>query len=364
VGASSQVRKVSVGLLLLTSLLTINLQSQSAFGADTTPKADKTCGKEKTTFKLGKITLVCTKIDSKLSWQPSVAQIQLNIWKDLKSKRSLLPNVDTSFEIHLSPTVSVASANQILESFNQAAKLWQVQYLPSRPLPSIFFTEKDRDWVIEKFNDLGFYSENFIANFDDEVNRNSDRSNWAGITGENGNLWMSYMVGTRKETDSNDLQVAAHEYTHLVQFSIANNQVTDLSCWQVEGGANFYGLYLGATNEKQLQDFVKERNTQPFFLGFAGLNKQPSKNWGKLIDSFGPNFDSTKCGPDGAYPVGSVMHEYLYTLKGHAGIVQMLKDVSTEKDFYKGIEKTYGKKWTTVKSEFVKYLKTVVAQLS
>ena len=363
-GDFSKLKKVCVSLLLVASLLSINLKLQSAFGANTTPKADKTCAKEKASVKLGKITLICTKIDSKLSWQPSVAQIQLNIWKDLKSKRSSLPEVATALEIHLSPTVSVDSANQILESFNQAAKLWQTQYLPKKPLPTIFFTEKDRDWVVEKFKKLGLYSENFIANFDDEVSRNSDRSNWAGITGENGNLWMSYMVGTRKETDSNDLQVAAHEYTHLAQFSIASNQVSKLSCWQVEGGANFYGLYLGATNEKQLQDFVKERNTQPFFLGFTGLNKQPSKNWPKLIDSFGPNFDSTKCGPDGAYPVGSVMHEYLYTLKGHAGIIQMLKDVSSENYFEKGIEKTYGKKWITLKSEAIKYIKTLVAQLN
>ena len=363
-GGFSKLKKVPISLLLVASLISINLQFQSAFGASTNPKVDRICAKEKASARLGKITLICTKIDSKISWQPSVAQIQLNIWKDLKSKRFSLPDVATALEIHLSPTVSVVSANQILESFNQAARLWQPQYLPKKPLPTIFFTEKDRDWVVEKFTNLGFYSENFIANFDDEVNRNRDRSNWAGITGENGNLWMSYMVGTRKEADSNDFQVAAHEYTHLAQFSIASTQTSELSCWQVEGGANFYGLYLGATNEMQLQEFVKERNTQPFFLGFGGLNKQSSKNWAKLIDNFGPNFDSTRCGPDGAYPVGSVMHEYLYTLKGHVGIVQMLKDVSTEKDFLKGIEKTYGKKWTTLRSEFVKYLKTVVAQIN
>jgi hypothetical protein len=364
VSASSQARKVFVSLFLVSSLLLTNLQSQLAFGANTTPKVDKTCVKVKATAKLGKLTLICTKLDSKLSWQPSVAQIQANSWKDLKSISSLLPNVTTALDIHLSTTVSVVSANQILESFNQAAKLWQTQYLPVKPLPTIFFTEKDRDWVVEKFENLGLYSENFIANFDDEVNRNGSRSNWAGITGENGKLWMSYMVGTQKESDSNDFQVAAHEYTHLAQFSIASNQMSELSCWQVEGGAYFYGLYLGATSEKQLKEFIKERNTQPFFLGFSGLNKQPSNNWAKLIDSFGPDFDSTKCGPDGAYPVGSVLHEYLYTLKGHAGIVQMLKDVSTEKDFYKGIEKTYGKKWITLKGDLVKYLKTTVSQSS
>jgi hypothetical protein len=362
VRASRQARKVSVSLFLFSSLLLTNLQLQWAFGADTTPKVHKTCIKEKSKANIGSLTVLCTRIDSKLSWQPSVAQIQLNIWRDLRAQKASLPDAPPALDVFLSPTINLVSANQILDSLNQAAKLWQTEYLPPQALPTLFFTEQDRNWAIEKFADLGLSANGFSSTFDDEVKRNGNRSNWAGVTGENGKIWMSFMVGSEKIPDANDFQVAAHEYTHLAQFNIASSGMSELSCWQVEGGANFYGLYLGASNESQLRTFIKERNTQPFFLGFSGLYKQSSKNWVNLIDKFGPNYDSLKCGPDGAYPVGSVMHEYLYLLKGHAGIIKMIKSVAAEKDFQKGVEKVYGKKWIVLKSDLAKYLKTLVAQ--
>lgn len=326
-------------------------------------KVGNSCTKEKSQQKINSLTLVCTKLDSKLTWQPSVLQTQLKIWRDLNDQEATLNEATPALDIYFSPTVSVDSANQILESLNQAARLWQAQYLPQQAIPTLFFTEKDRNWAIEKFKDLDLNSDGFIANFDNEVRRNGNRSNWAGVTGENGKLWMSFMIGSERVPDSNDLQVAAHEYTHLAQFRIASSGVIALSCWQVEGGAYFYGIYLGATSESQLRDFVKERSTQKFFLGFSGLNKKSPKSWAKLIDKFGPDYDSRKCGPDGAYPVGSVMHEYLYSLKGHDGIIKMISTVSAEKDFYKGIEKVYGKNWSTLKGELVKYLKISVSQL-
>ena len=360
--ATSSVRNKSKSLFLIFFLLFCHLHFEEAFGANLNPQTDKTCIKERAKATLGSLTLICTKIDSKLTWQPSVAQIQLNIWRDLRAQKASLPDAPPALDVFLSPTVNLVSANQILESLNQAARLWQKEYIPPQALPTLFFTEQDRNWAIEKFADLGLSANGFASSFDDEVKRNGKRSNWAGVTGENGKIWMSYMVGSEKISDANDFQVAAHEYTHLAQFNIASSGMSELSCWQVEGGANFYGLYLGASSESQLRAFIKERNTQPFFLGFSGLYKQSSKNWANLIDKFGPNYDSLKCGPDGAYPVGSVMHEYLYSLKGHAGIIKMIKSVAGEKDFQKGVEKVYGKKWIVLKSDLVKYLKTLVAQ--
>lgn len=352
-------------LLVLTAVLALTSLSISPAIASSKsiPKIGSSCAKEKSQQRINSVTLVCTKLDSKLTWQPSILQIQLNIWRDLRAQEAASTEASPALNVYMSPTVNIDSANQILRSLNQAAKLWQAQYLPQQPLPTFFFTEKDRNWAIEKFKDLDLKSDGFLTGFDDEVNRNGSRGNWAGITGENGKLWMSYMIGSEKLPDSNDLQVAAHEYTHLAQFSIASSGASELSCWQVEGGAYFYGIYLGATSESQLRSFIKERNTQKYFLGFSGLSRQSPKNWAKLIDQFGTGYDSRKCGPDGAYPVGSAMHEYLYSLKGHAGIIKMIESVSTQKDFYKGVEQVYGKDWSTLKGELVKYLKISVAQL-
>lgn len=350
-------------VMVILLALSTSVMSPAIGSSKSSAKVGNSCTKEKSQQKINSVTLVCTRLDSKLSWQPSVLQIQLNIWQDLNAQRASFTETSPALDVYVSPTISLDSAKQIMESLNQAARLWQAQYLPQQALPTLFFTEKDRDWILEKFADLGLNSNEFITRFDDEVQRTGNRGNWAGITGENGKLWMSFMNGTQRVPDFNDLQVAAHEYTHLAQFSIASSGASELSCWQVEGGAYFYGIYLGATSESQLREFIKERNTQRFFLGFSGLNKQSPKNWTKLIDEFGTGYDSLKCGPDGAYPVGSVMHEYLYSLKGHTGIIRMIESVSTEKDFYRGVEKAYGKKWSTLKGELIKYLKTSVSQL-
>lgn len=326
-----------------------------------TVKVGQNCSKLNIEQKIGKLRVVCTKIDGRATWQPSIAQIQEGIWRDLQKQRSSLPDVSASLDVRFSPTVKVESAKLILNSLNQASTLWQVQYLPQEPLPTLFFTEKDRKWFAETVSGLGFYSESKLSQFDNEVSRNGNRANWAGITGDGGRLLMTYMIGTGRNTfDPNDAQVAAHEYTHLAQNGIASQHF--LACWQIEGGASFYGLYLGAKNLKELSSFTKVRNNEPYYLGFSGLKKQSPQSLPKLIKQFSASYGDQKCGPDGAYPVGNVMHEYLYTLKGHQGIIEMLQNVAAEKSFTTGMDKTFGKPWPELQSEIVKYIKLLIAQ--
>lgn len=345
---------ISISSLLLANLFLVNSATADKV------LIGKSCTKERAQAKVAKDILICTKLDSKLSWQPSVSQIEERAWREIQSARASQVDVSTSLEVYFSPTVNKNSANEILKSINEAAKLWQKQYLPEKLLPALFFTEKDREWFIATMQKIGVYSEHQLSNFDDEVSRNGNRGNWAGVTGDGGRLWMTYMIGTaRGKSDSNDLQVAAHEYTHLAQNALSARE--NLSCWQIEGGAFFYGMFVGARTPKEIKAFAQVRNTEPYFGGFTGLVKQSPNSFPKLIDNF-QSPDNNMCGPDGAYPVGSAMHEYLFSLKGHTGIIEMLQNSAAEGDFYKGIEKTYGKPWPMLKSELANYLKLVVAQ--
>lgn len=313
--------------------------------------------------KAGSQQLICTKLNNKLTWQPSVAEIEKSIWSDLQSKRASQSDVSTSLEVYFSPTVNKEIANTLLNGVNQAAKLWQKQYLPEKPLPTLFFTEKDRDWFISQMKTLGVYSEQQLANYDDEVRRNGNRANWAGVTGDGGRLWMVYMIGTAKNSpDNNDAQVAAHEYTHLAQFAIATTNQEQLTCWMVEGGAAFYGLYLGASNAKQLTNFAQERMYDGGFLDFQSLMKSPNRDWEKYLDTFGPNYGHNQCGPNGAYQIGGLANEYLYTLKGHDGIISLFQNVASIGDFAKAFEATYSKPWPSVRKEISNYIRLAIAQ--
>lgn len=310
----------------------------------------------------GKLYL-CSKMGKKLTWQPSVAEIQKTIWRDLQKRKTAQPSVRTSLDIHYSPTVSREFAAAILRGIDSSAQLWQQQYLPKSPLLTLFFSEKDRDWFISEMKALGVASEMQLANFDNEVVRNGDRASWAGVTGEGGVTWLVFMVGTgRTEIDRNMIEVSAHEYAHLAQFAIADRNQEILSCWQVEGGAAFYGGYVGSKSIKDLLSSNQVRNNDRGSDGFEGIINTPAGEIEPLLDSFGPNYNNQKCGPDGAFFLGSIAHEYLYTLKGHDGIIALLKNVAAEGNFEVASLKTYGKSWPVLRKEIASYVRLLVSQ--
>lgn len=345
-----------LGLLLIIS-------AGSTYAASDKTEVGGSCTKEKSTANVDSGKFICTKFQGRLTWQPSTKEIQLRIWRDLQTLRSNNPDVNTALDIRVSPTANKEIANYLIYGFNQAAKLWQYEYLPEQPLPVLLFTEKDRAWFIDTMKAVGVYNKVKVDQFDDEVKRNSNRANWAGVSSEAGKRWMTFMIGTsKKKPDLNDSEVSAHEYTHLVQFALASNSQSELACWQIEGGAFFYGMYLGAKNEKSLKEIVFARNTERYFLGFDGLVKQSAKKLEPFLNKFGPNYDNSRCGPDGAYPVGSAAMEYLYTLKGHAGTINLLTNIASQGNFAKGIEVTFGQDWPSLRKAMANYIALVIAQ--
>lgn len=351
-------------LISVITLLFASTAVSPAIAASKSPiKIGSTCPKSGGQGNTGSQVLVCTKLNRKLTWQPSVAAIELAIWSDLQKLQAALPDVSTSLELHVSPTANKEIANAIITSINSAAKLWQVQYLPEKPLPTLMYSEKDRQWFIDQMNSIGVYSEKQLSNFDNEVSRNGSKANGAGVTGDGGRLWMTYMIGSAKtKQDNMDSQIPAHEYTHLAQHAIINGNHDAITCWQNEGGGFFYGIFLGAKSPAQLKTFTKQRNTDPGYAKFPGLVQSGNANWENYLDEFGPNYGNMQCGPNGAYAIGSAAHEYLYSLKGHAGIIAMLQKTAESKDFTVAIQEVYEKPWPTIRKEIATYIRLVIAQ--
>lgn len=355
-------KRILLVLTLFLTLLSTTIQPSSAT-QKYSAKVNTVCTKVGALATDNSRTLMCTKIEKKLTWQPFVAEIELTIWRDLQKIQKAQQEVKTSLEIHKSPTVNSKLASAMIDSINSAARLWQVQYLPENPLPTLFFSEKDRAWFINEMKVMGVTSAHQLANFDNEVRRNGSRSNWAGVTGDGGRLWMTYMIGSSKKiADNMDYQIAAHEYTHLAQNAISKNGSAASTCWQIEGGAYFYGIFLGAKNEKQLNLFSKQRNIEPGFEDFPGLTKVVNPNWEKMLDKFGANYSNKPCGPNGAYAVGSLANEYLYSLKGHEGVIEFLAQTSEAGDFTSAIESVYGKTWPVIRKEIAQYIQIAIAQ--
>jgi hypothetical protein len=355
--------KLTTSFALTLSLSIATLVTPAVAATKSVVKVGVKCLNRHAATKVGDKYFVCTLLNSKMTWQPSVTAIEKSIWTDLQSRRNAQGEIKTTLDIHYSPTVNRQFTDAILAGVNSAAKLWQKQYLPKTPLPTFFFSERDRQWFIDETKASNLFSEEQLSHFDDEVSRNGDRASWAGITGTNGQIWMLFMVGSgRTDLDRNVAEVPAHEYTHLAQFSIAESNQDELTCWQVEGGAAFYGTYLGSNSPQELLNSTKERNSDPGFKGFPGMINTPSNQFENILDKLGPRYNHNECGPDGAYSIGSTAHEYLYTLKGHDGIITLLKSVSTLGDYQKAVEATYGKPWPVLRKEIANYIRLVVAQ--
>ena len=353
-------KQVSACLVVLLTLLSI---SPALAAAKPIAKDGSKCTVRHVQTKISGKYFVCTLLGSKMTWQRSVAAIEKSIWMDLQKRRNAQSDTSTALDIHYSPTVNRKFTNAILSGVNSAAKLWQEQYLPKKPLPTFFFSEKDRQWFIDEMKVLNVYSEEQVAHFDEEILRNGNRASWAGVTGTNGQTWMLFMVGSgRKDLDRNIAEVPAHEYTHLAQFTIAESNQDELTCWQIEGGAAFYGSYLGSKTSEELVDSLQERNTNPGFKDFPGMISTPSNQIEKILEKLGPRYDHNECGPNGAYSIGSTAHEYLYLLKGHDGIIALLKEVSLTGDYQKAIEVIYGKPWPVLRKEMANYIRLVIAQ--
>ncbi len=345
--------------------VTLSLFSAAPTSAATKPvvKLGAKCLNRHAATKVADKYFVCTLLNSKMTWQPSIAAIEKSIWLDLQKRRNAQSDAQTVLDIHYSPTVNRKFTDAILTGVNSAAKLWQSQHLPKTPLPTFFFSEKDRQWFIDEMKSVGLFSDEQVMHFDDEIKRNGDRASWAGVTGTNGVTWMLFMVGTgRVELDRNIAEVPAHEYTHLAQFSVTQQNQEELTCWQVEGGASFYGSYLGSKTAQELADSTKERNGDRGDDGFEGLINTNPKEFEKMLDKFGPRYNHSKCGPDGAFQIGSAAYEYLYTLKSHDGVIEFMKNVSAEGDYQKAVQITYGKPWPTLRKEIANYIRLVVAQ--
>ena len=322
---------------------------------------------------------MCTLLNSKLIWQKDSFEALTKTWiviQKIKNDNSL-PSVE--LEIKYSPTVSKNYADIQLKGLLDGAKFWQKEFLPKSPMPVLLYSEKDRSWYEQQFREMGI-SEEVIASklsaFDAEVYRNNALMNVAGMNGASGKIWFEFAIGsdfstnktweTKRASELNSLKVGPHEYTHSAQYEVIVDALDSVPCWFLEGGAEFYGMVLGAPNSQVLKEMRYQQVWEPYRLNFPGMSFEPTYGWEKFLEnnkefSNGDELDG-QCGPNGAYPVGSVATQYLFELKGQEGIIQFMQQIRISKNWKYSLLKVYGIPWEQMKSEMAAYIRLIVAQ--
>jgi hypothetical protein len=203
-----------------------------------------------------------------------------------------------------------------------------------------------------------------LAQFDDEVNRNGSHANMAGFAGCNGITFFDFYIGTeRKEIGVNELRVGAHEYTHSGQFGALGEIGSDFApCWLIEGGAEFYGITLGARNLADISNMRKDHVWGNFYLDNSNLASKDPLSIQKFIEENGDHYNHQICGPNGAYPVGAIATEYLFTLKGQQGQLDLFAEIKKTQNYKTAIQNVFGISWEEMRSRMAKYINLVIAQ--
>lgn len=141
---------------------------------------------------------------------------------------------------------------KIIQGSKEAgARLWNKVDTPFQPYPIVIGS--NLDWIKQVAK-----SNNLSTNTGDFKNIENQFAEWNGCSyaefySQTGQPWYLYCYSQSEQTlneFSGFLQVGAHEYTHLIQFFIADSQLKRfgdaLPPWLQEGYAMFAGVSLGA----------------------------------------------------------------------------------------------------------------------
>ena len=316
-------------------------------------------------------------VDTKI---PSTLTTLFNAYSQIQKIKNSKADPTLALDIRYSPTVNKTYASKLLSGVSDAARFWQNIFLPSKPMPVIVFTEKDHDWFKDQLSKIGVTGEMLdrkVAQFDSEAKRTATRMNWAGMNGFEDKKWFEFSVGTdlgtsklgaaAKDFELGNLKVGPHEYTHAAQFAAIDGPNMDYSpCWFTEGGAEFYGMLLGAKNLEILKQMRQNQVWEKYYLDFPGMAFEPKIGWEKFLDNNGtidqnPGLKNS-CGPNGAYPVGATATQYLFELKGQEGIEKFMSQIKETKDWKKSIAQVYGISWDQMKVNISNYIRLIVSQ--
>ena len=313
-------------------------------------------------------SLICTKLNGVLSWQIDTFNKLLITWKQIKLEQYKNENIDPNLDVFYSPTVNLNLAKRLHEGLFNAALYWNDVVFSQASTNVIFISELDRKWFAEKLTEIGARKdcvENKLKQFDEEVRWNGKKANAAGFNGCGEVFWFEFYIGTSLK--SPELKVAPHEYTHLAQFKLLGPKALDYTpCWFHEGGADFFGMVLGAKNASHLRSFRKNQVWEKYKLNFAGMAYEVRGGWENFLESNGPRVENTNfdrdCGINGSYPVGAAATQYLFELDGSKGIRKLIEEITITKDYRLAIKNTYGISWSKVKKEISTYIRLMVAQ--
>ena len=272
----------------------------------------------------------------------------LKIWDEYKAAKN---QPAYPFVYKLSPNVNKAKAQESIDAYDKAMKLWQV-YIADTKINPMYWTiisENEYEWwkktVAEQEGSEAHYPWDPVTNLFGHCKLSPQAFCGYGKTqGSNtpNFKFMQYNVIGSQYSGAPNGNTVNHEATHYYQFAIVQGFPNDTPCWYVEGQASLYGnaLYINPSVNRQGAKSQRDnfkgivRQYQP------GANSYKESDWITVLKNmYYPHVSCTSEQDYFKYATGMFAWEYLYDTFGPKLMHQVLLDFKTGASFNSTITK-------------------------
>jgi hypothetical protein len=350
-------------LIAFLSIFSLSL-SLPLIPASAATKAGVKCTKAGSKSVVGNKTFTCIKSGKKLVWNkgvlvkptptPTVSSPATNETNWQALYRKTLNNLkaksteDLQIEAIYSPTVNVAKANALLDSFKDVLALYVSRFGSNKKVIFLFMSENDKGWYDQKvtFYEGANSGDNWWGSYHCEFAARSQCGRGTNATSTNllyevvGSSWDSTWVYGKVSPN--------HEAVHVYQKSIiGDGMYRILPPWFGEGQANFLG-FVTSSRFLDVSD-LRSAAIKDLSRAFPNYLQMNSSEWLSAITRVDSDINFTFSNGLG-YSLGMLISEYLYLKYSLDQIDNLLIDVTKGMNWDVAIQSNFG----VAKSQFYK----------
>ena len=287
----------------------------------------------------------------------SVDPIALSIFNEWGTK-PLASAHTVKMEFVLSDKADKAVAEEVKKRYDISARFWAPYSTVANEIKILVANHNEAKWICD-------YKQVWLQIRQDdceeiESNGRPDIPTAGQFQVRNRNIDM-YMIKNLGEMDTRFfIGRVEHEFTHNIFYHQSQSYQKFMPCWQIEGGAEYFGILMATRNNPEL--FIQARNIK-FETLWLGLNEQNWKleDWIKFLNEIDrsdiPNKFGDVCLPvrPKIYAHTVLANEFLVYKVGIPGYLNLIKEA--EKLTWAGaIRKVFGVEKEAFYAEIAQYM--------
>jgi hypothetical protein len=272
--------------------------------------------------------------------------------------KELPKNHSVKIEYVLSDKADKEVVEEIKKRYELAARFWAPYSTVTKEFKVLIANHNEFKWICDIKRSWLQISQPDCEEV--ESNGRSDIPTAGQSQVKNRNVDM-YQVKNRLEMDTLFfVGRIEHEFTHNIFYEQSDQYQNFMPCWQIEGGAEFFGILIANRNDADL--YIQARNIK-FETDFLNL-KELSWSLADWIDFLNeidrtdvPNRQGDTCGPvrPKIYHHSVLANEYLVSKVGIPGYLKLIRDASVT-SWSETIKRTFGME----KKDFYREMATYV----